>query len=107
MSAKPYADRLSCYHELGCLSRAAARAADVEALGEIVKDSLARNFFGTRLQMATDAEQRHREPPTRYGHGLRYLLDQQCRLRGHTVASRRSRIEEPHAEPDWAVFRCS
>jgi hypothetical protein len=33
--------------------------ADVEAVGEIVKDSLARNFFGTRLQMATDAEQRY------------------------------------------------
>jgi AAA ATPase domain len=32
---------------------------DVEAVGEIVKDSLARNFFGTRLQLATDAEQRY------------------------------------------------
>ena len=109
MSAKPYADRLFAYHELGRLSHAAARAAliapagtrgvqydenaarqvvrdsagypyflqeyglelwnyaetspiseaDVEAVGEIVKDSLARNFFGTRLQMATDAEQRY------------------------------------------------
>jgi hypothetical protein len=109
MSAKPYADRLFSYHELGRLSNAAARAAlvapagtrgvdydenaarrvvrdsagypyflqeyglelwnyaesppiseaDVEAVSEIVKDSLARNFFGTRLQMATDAEQRY------------------------------------------------
>ena len=109
MSAKPYADRLFSYHELGRLSGAAARAAliapagtrgveydedaarevvrdsagypyflqeyglelwnyaesspigkaDVEAVREIVKDSLARNFFGTRLQMATDAEQRY------------------------------------------------
>jgi hypothetical protein len=33
--------------------------ADVEAVSEIVKDSLARNFFGTRLQMATDTEQRY------------------------------------------------
>lgn len=31
---------------------------DVDAVREIVTDSLARNFFGTRLQMATDAEQR-------------------------------------------------
>jgi hypothetical protein len=109
MSAKPYADRLFSYHELGRLSDAAARAAliapagtrgvhyderaalrvvrdsagypyflqeyglelwnyaerspisegDVEAVGEIVRDSLARSFFGTRLQMATDAEQRY------------------------------------------------
>jgi hypothetical protein len=109
MSAKPYADRLFSYHELGRLSDAAARAAliapagtrgvhyderaalrvvrdsagypyflqeyglelwnyaehspigevDVEAVGEIVKDSLARSFFGTRLQMATDTEQRY------------------------------------------------
>ena len=33
--------------------------ADVEAVSEIVKDSLARNFFATRLQMATDTEQRY------------------------------------------------
>jgi hypothetical protein len=109
MSAKPYADRLFQYHELGRLSDAAARAAliapaatrgvefqeqaarrvvresagypyfiqeyglelwneaeaspitsaDVEAVGEIVTDSLARNFFGTRFQLATDAEQRY------------------------------------------------
>ena len=109
MSAKPYADRLFQYHELGSLSPAAARAAliapaatrdvsyeepaarrvvresagypyfiqeyglelwnhaetspitsaDVEAVREIVTDSLARNFFGTRFQLATDAEQRY------------------------------------------------
>lgn len=28
-------------------------------MSEIVKDSLARNFFATRLQMATDTEQRY------------------------------------------------
>jgi hypothetical protein len=33
--------------------------ADAEAVREIVTDSLARNFFGTRFQMATDAEQRY------------------------------------------------
>lgn len=109
MSAKPYADRLFQYHELGRLSDAAARAAliqpaatrgvaleekvaqavlresagypyflqeyglelwnhaetspittaDVDAVREIVTDSLARNFFGTRFQLATDAEQRY------------------------------------------------
>jgi hypothetical protein len=109
MSAKPYADRLFQYHDLGRLSDAAARAAliapaaargvafqeraarrvvresagypyfvqeyglelwneaevspitgaDVDAVGEIVTDSLARNFFGTRFQLATDAEQRY------------------------------------------------
>ena len=109
MSAKPYADRLFAYHELGRLPDPAARAAllapagtrgvdyqkdaarrvvreaagyhyfiqeyglelwnhaetspitttDVEAVREIVTDSLARNFFGTRFQMATDAEQRY------------------------------------------------
>jgi len=109
MSAKPYADRLFQYHELGRMSPAAARAAliapaatrgvsyeepaarrvveesagypyfiqeyglelwnqaerspitsaDVEAVREIVTDSLARNFFGTRFQLATDAEQRY------------------------------------------------
>jgi hypothetical protein len=32
---------------------------DVNAVREIVTDSLARNFFGTRFQMATDAEQRY------------------------------------------------
>lgn len=109
MSAKPYADRLFQYHELGRLTPAAARAAliapaatrgvsyeqpaalrvveesagypyfiqeyglelwnyaetspitsaDVEAVREIVTDSLARSFFGTRFQLATDAEQRY------------------------------------------------
>lgn len=109
MSAKPYADRLFEYHELGRLSDAAARSAliapagtrgvkfeesaalqvvresagypyfiqeyglelwneaegspissaDVEAVREIVTDSLVRNFFGTRFQLATDAEQRY------------------------------------------------
>ena len=34
-------------------------SADVEAVREIVTDSLARNFFGTRFQLATDAEQRY------------------------------------------------
>jgi hypothetical protein len=109
MAAKPYADRLFQYHELGRLSAAAARSAliapaatrdvlyeesaargvvdeaagypyfiqeygrelwnhaetspvnrgDVDAVREIVKDSLARNFFGTRFLLATDAEQRY------------------------------------------------
>jgi hypothetical protein len=109
MAAKPYADRLFQYHELGRLADAAARAAliqpaatrslefqeraarqvvheaagypyflqeyglelwnhaesspitgaDVQAVREIVTDSLARSFFGTRLQLATDAEQRY------------------------------------------------
>ncbi|HTW41076.1 MAG TPA: hypothetical protein VMD79_02035 [Solirubrobacteraceae bacterium] len=34
-------------------------SADVQAVREIVTDSLARNFFGTRFQLATDAEQRY------------------------------------------------
>ncbi len=109
MSAKPYADRLFEYHELGRLSDAAARTAliapaatrgvefekeaalqvvqeaagypyfiqeyglelwneaesspitvaDVAAVREIVTDSLARSFFGTRFALATDAEQRY------------------------------------------------
>ncbi len=109
MSAKPYADRLFQYRELGRLTDAAARialitpaatrgvdfeedaalqvvreaagypyfiqeygrelwneaeaspitTADVNAVREIVTDSLARNFFGTRFQLATDAEQRY------------------------------------------------
>lgn len=109
MSAKPYADRLFEYHELGRLSDAAARralvapaatrgvelaedaaravlresagypyflqeyglelwnhaesspitTADVDAVREIVTDSLARNFFAIRLALATDAEQRY------------------------------------------------
>ncbi len=109
MSAKPYADRLFRYHELGRLPDAAARAALVspsatldlhfeedaaravieEASGypyflqehglelwnhverspitlddaltvrETVRDTLAATFFGPRLDLATDAEQRY------------------------------------------------
>jgi hypothetical protein len=109
VGAKPYADRLFEYHELGRLSDPAARTAliapaatrdvdydeqaarrvvadaagypyflqeyglelwnyaevspismsDVDAVREIVTDSLARNFFGPRFQLATDAEQRY------------------------------------------------
>ena len=109
MSAKPYADRLFTYHELGRLSDAAARAAligpaklqgvafreeaaravvpeaagypyflqeyglelwnqaerspitlaDVEVVRDAVNDSLAATFFGPRLELATDAEQRY------------------------------------------------
>jgi hypothetical protein len=124
MAAKPYADRLFQYHDLGRLSEAAARTAliapaatrgveyeeraarkvaqesagypyfiqeyglelwnfadispigadDVDAVREIVTDNLARSFFGTRFQLATDAEQRYLaamasigEPPYRSG----------------------------------------
>jgi hypothetical protein len=109
LAAKPYADRLFSYAELGRLSDAAARSAlvgpaaaagvdieeaaarqivdeaagfpyfiqeygrelwnyaestpitmgDLDAARVIVKDSLARNFFGTRFEMATDTEQRY------------------------------------------------
>jgi hypothetical protein len=109
ISAKPYADRLFQYHELGRLGDPSARAAlvgpaatlgveyeekaarqvvresagypyfiqeyglelwnhaetspitvaDLDTVREIVNDSLARSFFGTRFQMATDAEQRY------------------------------------------------
>lgn len=109
IAAKPYADRLFQYRELGSLGKPAARNAlvapaatrgvdyeeravrmvveecagypyfiqeygrelwneadsspiatrDVDAVKEIVGDSLARNFFGTRFQLATDAEQRY------------------------------------------------
>jgi hypothetical protein len=109
MSARPYADRLFQYHELGRLPQASARTAlvapaatrgveyepdaaalvvresagypyflqeygrelwnqaeaspiteaDVHAVREIVGDSLARNFFGIRFRLATDAEQRY------------------------------------------------
>ena len=108
LAAKPYADRLFQYRELGRLPDASARTAlvapastrgvefderaarrvvresagypyflqeygrelwnyaerspisnaDVASVREIVKDSLARNFFATRFQIATDAEQR-------------------------------------------------
>lgn len=124
ISAKPYADRLFQYHELGGLPDPAARAAligpattlgvdydeatalqvvaeaagypyfiqeyglelwnhadespidgdDLETVRELVRDTLARSFFGTRFQMATDAEQRYLaamaaagEPPYRVG----------------------------------------
>ncbi|HKG02760.1 MAG TPA: ATP-binding protein [Conexibacter sp.] len=109
MSAKPYADRLFSYRELGRLSDAAARAAlvgpaglmgvsfeeeaaravvreaagypyflqeyglelwnqaerspialdDVLTVRETVRDSLAATFFGPRLELATEAEQRY------------------------------------------------
>jgi hypothetical protein len=109
LSAKPYADRLFSYAELGRLSDVAARSAligpaaaagvsfheetarqivteaagfpyfiqefgrelwnyaesspinpsDLEGARDIVRDSLARNFFGTRFEMATDTEQRY------------------------------------------------
>jgi hypothetical protein len=109
LAAKPYADRLFSYAELGRLSDAAARAAlvgpaaaagvefaeeaaraivaesagfpyfiqeygrelwnfaesspisthDLREARPIVQDALARNFFGTRFEMASDAEQRY------------------------------------------------
>ncbi len=109
MAAKPYADRLFAYRELGRLSDAAARTAlvgpaatlgvhyeeaaarevvtqaagypyflqeyglelwnqaerspialdDVEAAREIVSESLSASFFGPRMDLATDAEQRY------------------------------------------------
>jgi len=109
LSAKPYADRLFSYAELGRLPELAARSAligpaaaagvdfaeeaarqivteaagfpyfiqeygrelwnfadrtpitvaDLEAARGIVQDSLARNFFGTRFEMATETEQRY------------------------------------------------
>jgi hypothetical protein len=109
LSAKPYADRLFRYRELGRLSDAAARAAlvgpagalglhfeekaaravvaeatgypyfiqeyglelwnhverspitlgDVATIRETVSDRLAATFFGPRLELATDAEQRY------------------------------------------------
>lgn len=124
ISAKPYADRLFQYHELGGLPDPAARAAligpatklgveydedtalqvvveaagypyfiqeyglelwnhaddspidgeDLDTVRELVRDTLARSFFGTRFQMATDAKQRYLaamaaagEPPYRVG----------------------------------------
>src|SRR5215213_1445734 len=73
MSAKPYADRLFAYRELGRLTDASARAAlvgpaatlgvqyeeDADAAREIVSESLTASFFGPRMEMATDAEQRY------------------------------------------------
>ncbi len=109
MAAKPYADRLFAYRELGRLNDASARAAlvgpaaaldvhyeedavravvalaagypyflqeyglelwnqterspiaraDVDAAREIVSESLTASFFGPRIEMATDAEQRY------------------------------------------------
>ena len=109
MSAKPYADRLFAYRELGRLPDAAARAAlmgpattrgvsfdedaardvvtaaasypyfiqeyglelwnhadqspittaDVDDVRETVQDKLASSFFGPRLELATEAEQRY------------------------------------------------
>jgi hypothetical protein len=109
MAAKPYADRLFAYRELGRLTDASARAAlvgpaaalgvryeedavrevvkqaagypyflqeyglelwnqaeqspiamdDVDAAQEIVRESLTASFFGPRMEMATDAEQRY------------------------------------------------
>jgi hypothetical protein len=109
LAAKPYADRLFTYEELGRLSEPAARSAlvgpaaaagadydeeavrqivaeaagfpyfiqeygrelwnfaeatpitvaDLDSARGIVKDSLARSFFGTRFEMATDTEQRY------------------------------------------------
>lgn len=109
MKAKPYADRLFEYRELGRLADAAARAAlvkpasvlgvdvdeeaaravvglaagypyflqeygrelwnaaegpgitmaDVEEVRDIVKEQLSRTFYGTRFDMASDAEQRY------------------------------------------------
>jgi len=47
---------------------------DLETVRELVRDTLARSFFGTRFQMATDAEQRYLaamaaagDPPYRVG----------------------------------------
>ncbi len=109
LAAKPYADRLFSYAELGRLSESAARSAlvgpaaaagigydeeaarqivaesagfpyfiqeygrelwnfaesspielaDLDGARDIVKDTLARNFFGTRFEMATDTEQKY------------------------------------------------
>jgi hypothetical protein len=119
LAAKPYADRLFSYAELGSLSEVAARSAligpaaaagvgydeaaarqivseaagfpyfiqeygrelwnyadstpittaDLDEARVIVKDSLARNFFGTRFEMATDAEQRYLAAMASLGHG--------------------------------------
>ena len=117
--AKPYADRLFAYGELGKLPLPAARAAlvgpaavwevefeedvvrlvlseaagypyfiqeyglelwnfseaspitvdDLEGVRGIVKDSLAHSFFGTRLEMTTDREQRYLSAMASLGEG--------------------------------------
>jgi hypothetical protein len=119
LSAKPYADRLFSYEQLGRLSEGAARSAligpaaaagadydeeaarqivheaagfpyfiqeygrelwnfaettpitvaDLDSARGIVKDSLARNFFGTRFEMATDTEQRYLSAMASLGEG--------------------------------------
>jgi hypothetical protein len=119
LSAKPYADRLFSYEQLGRLPEPAARSAligpaasagvaydeeaalqivqeaagfpyflqeygrelwnfaettpitveDLESAREIVNDSLARNFFGTRFEMATDTEQRYLSAMASLGEG--------------------------------------
>ena len=119
LSAKPYADRLFSYAELGRLSDVAARSAlvgpaaaagvafeeevarrivteaagfpyfiqeygrelwnyaegtpvtvaDLDGARDIVRDSLARNFFGTRFEMATDTEQRYLSAMASLGEG--------------------------------------
>src|SRR6204780_2213510 len=119
LSAKPYADRLFSYEQLGRLSEGAARSAligpaaaagagydeeaarqivheaagfpyflqeygrelwnfaettpitvdDLDGAREIVRDSLARNFFGTRFEMATDTEQRYLSAMASLGEG--------------------------------------
>jgi hypothetical protein len=119
LSAKPYADRLFSYAELGRLSDPAARSAlvgpasaagvnydeaaarqivdeaagfpyflqeygrelwnyaekapitvaDLDGARGIVQDSLARNFFGTRFEMATDTEQRYLSAMASLGEG--------------------------------------
>jgi hypothetical protein len=43
--------------------------ADLESAREIVKDSLARSFFGTRFEMATDTEQRYLSAMASLGEG--------------------------------------
>jgi hypothetical protein len=119
LSAKPYADRLFSYAELGRLSDSAARSAligpaaaagvdydeetarqivtesagfpyfiqeygrelwnfaetspielaDLDGARAIVRDTLARNFFGTRFEMATDTEQRYLAAMASLGEG--------------------------------------
>ena len=148
MSAKPYADRLFQYHELGRLSAAAARSAliapaatrgvsyeepaalrvvresagypyfiqeyglelwnhaetspitsaDVDAVREIVTDSLARNFFGTRFQLATDAEQRYLAAMASLAEPAISLRRGRPRLRRQESARRLDPPRRPHPE---------